>query len=81
MKIQNLKKDFKLINSYILLLKTIFDSIYSILTSEELPNIIKTVAFKYLLALVTQIENLNDNLFLEHFMQNNSLFEAIIQVS
>ena len=63
-----------------LFLKTIFDSIYSILTSEELPNIIKTVAFKYLLALVTQIENLNDNLFLEHFMQNNSLFEAIIQV-
>ena len=27
-----------------------------------------------------QVENVNDNLFMEYFMLNNNLFEAIIQV-
>ena len=27
-----------------------------------------------------QVENVNDNLFMGHFMANNALFEAIIQV-
>lgn len=60
--------------------ETIFYSIYGILTSEETSNSIKIIALKYLLALATQVENTNDNLFLEHFMFNNSIFEAIIQI-
>lgn len=60
--------------------ETIFYSIYGILTSDETAYSIKTIALKYLLALATQVENLNDNLFIEHFMFNNSIFEAIIQL-
>lgn len=58
----------------------IFETIYSILISEDTHHFIKTLALKYLLALVTQIENVNDNLFLEYFMQNNGLFEAVIHI-
>ncbi|CAF0844248.1 unnamed protein product [Brachionus calyciflorus] len=60
--------------------QTIFDSIYAILTSDEASHYLKTISLRYLLALATQVENANDNLFMEHFMLNNSLFEAIIQI-
>lgn len=60
--------------------ETIFYSIYGILTSEDTSQSIKKISLKYLLVLATQVENVNDNLFIEHFMYNNSIFEAIIQV-
>ena len=61
-------------------LKTIFDSICSIITNDEMPHSIKKISLKYLLTLATQCEAINDNLFIEHFMLNNNLFEAIIHV-
>lgn len=60
--------------------QTIFYAIYNLLTSDEVSHLIKKISLKYLLSLVTQVENVNDNLFMEHFMVNNSLFEAIIQI-
>jgi hypothetical protein len=84
--------------------QAIFDSICSLLTADDTPHLVRTISFKYLLALATvsviknkiklilkfnffflqflkQLENVNDNLFMEHFMLNNILFEAIIHVN
>jgi len=54
--------------------------VYTLLTNDETSQSIKKLILKYLLSLVSQVENINDNLFIEHFILNNSLFEALIQL-
>jgi hypothetical protein len=60
--------------------QTIFYAVYTLLTNDETSQSIKKLILKYLLSLVSQVENINDNLFIEHFILNNSLFEALIQL-
>ncbi|RNA29751.1 hypothetical protein BpHYR1_047164 [Brachionus plicatilis] len=60
--------------------QSIFESIYNVLIGDEMSHYLKTISLKYLLAMATQAENVNDNLFLDYFMINHGLFEAIVQI-